>query len=76
MNITINKTIKVGDAGTPYSVSINIDYEQDGNEITITDNIAEGGPYDNPPDLWYKQIEEAIEDYFYEQDKDLNVSFA
>lgn len=76
MNIQIHRTISVGDAGTPYNIEIDIHYNQDGNEITVTDWMEDGSPYDNPPELWYKQVKESIEDYFYEQDKELNVTFS
>lgn len=54
MNIVINKTIGIGDAGLPFNVTIDVEYEQKLNEITVTD--------------W-------MEDFFYDQDKDLNVTF-
>lgn len=76
MNIKIHRTIKVGDAGTPYHIEIDLDYNQDGNEITVIDWMEDGSPYDNPPELWYAQVKESIEDYFYDVDKDLNVTFS
>jgi hypothetical protein len=75
MTATIKKTIGIGDAGLPFDVSINVDYAQEGNEITVTHWMEDESPYDNPPDLWYKRMEEVIEDYFFDQDKNLNVIF-
>lgn len=75
MNIVINKTIGIGDAGLPFNVTIDVEYEQKLNEITVTDWMERESPYDNPPELWFERMKEVIEDFFYDQDKDLNVTF-
>lgn len=73
--VKINKTIGIGDAGLPFDVTINVDYEQDGNKITVTYWEEDKSPYDNPPDSWYSRIEEVIEDYFFDQDNQYYVIF-
>jgi hypothetical protein len=75
MNVKIDKTIGIGDAGLPFNVSIDVDYEQNGNNITITYCMEEESPYDNSPEKWYERIKEIIEDYFYDQDKNNKVIF-
>lgn len=75
MQVTINKTIGIGDAGTAFNLSLNVEYEQDGNVITVIDSNENETPYDNPPEKWYKRMEQIIEDHFFEQDKDSKVIF-
>lgn len=74
-NITINATINVGDAGTPWPVSIDVDYDQVGNVISVVDWLEDSSPYDNPPELWYAQVRDKISDYFYDLNKDYEVVF-
>lgn len=75
MNVTINKTISIGDAGLPFNVSIDVDYVKNGNDIIVTDWMEDASPYDNPPEKWYKRMEELISDFFYEQDPNSEVLF-
>ncbi len=75
MNIIIDKTIGIGDAGLPFDVSIDVDYEKEGNLIKVTDWMEDGSPYDNPPELWYERMKEIISEYFYEQNEEYNVIF-
>lgn len=75
MNVKIDKTIGIGDAGLPFDVSIDIEYEQDGSNITVTYWWEEESPYDNPPESWYERMKEIIDDFFYEQDENNKVVF-
>lgn len=64
MNITINKTIGIGDAGLPFGVTIDVEYEQHGNTVLVIDWMERESPYDNPPELWYAQMREIIDEHF------------
>jgi hypothetical protein len=75
MKVTINKTIGIGDAGLPFDVSIEVDYEQNGNSIIVTDWMEDNSPYDNPPEKWYERMKEVISEYFYDQNESYNVRF-
>jgi hypothetical protein len=75
MTTTINKTIGIGDAGLPFNVSIDVEYEQQGNLIMVTDWQEDASPYDNPPDKWWDRIKEIIAEFFYEQDDNNEVVF-
>lgn len=76
MNVNIQATISIGDAGFPFDTNINVDYEQHGNNITVIDWMEDGSPYDNPPQLWYEQVKEKIADFFYDQSTNYEVKFA
>lgn len=75
METTIKKTIGIGDAGLPFDVSIDVQYEKHDNIITVTDWLEDASPYDNPTDKWYRRMEDIISDFFYEQDKTDQVLF-
>lgn len=75
MDTIIHKTIGIGDAGWPFDVSINVEYERQGWLIIITDWMEDESPYDNPPELWWDRMKEIISDFFYEQDKRYEVIF-
>jgi hypothetical protein len=64
MNTTIKKTFGIGDAGLPFTVSIDVEYEQQGNKVFVTDWTEDRSPYDNPPELWYEQMKEIIDEHF------------
>lgn len=72
---TIIATLNIGDAGIPFDTKIDVDYEQIGNDIVVTYWMEDKSPYDNPPPLWYKMIEEKIDEYFYELCSDYKVTF-
>jgi hypothetical protein len=73
MEVTINTKISVGDAGTPFPISIEVSYEKEGNVITVIDWMENESPYDNPPELWFAQVKEAIDDFFFDQDNSSTV---
>jgi hypothetical protein len=75
MNVTINKEIGIGDAGLPFDVSIEVEYEQQDNQITVTDWMEDKSPYDNPPEKWYDRMKELIADFFYDQNESYTVVF-
>ena len=75
MNVVLNKTIGLGDSGLPFSLIIDVEYERKGNHITVFSCLERQTPYDNPPESWYRRMEEIVSEYFYEQDEELNVSF-
>ena len=75
MNVVIQKTIGIGDAGWPFDVSIDVEYEQQGTEILVEYWMEDESPYDNPPENWFHRMKEIIEDYFYEQNPHFNVHF-
>lgn len=71
MQTTINKIIGIGEAGLPFDVSIDVEYEiQEGTLIIVTDWMENESPYDNPPEKWYERMKEIICDFFYDQNKD------
>lgn len=63
-NIKIFKTIDVGESGMPFDLVIDVDYYETDHRVIITYSQEENTPYDNPPDKWYKRVEEIIEAYF------------
>jgi hypothetical protein len=75
MNTVIQATINVGDAGDPFDISIVVDYEKYNDSILVIDWMEDDSPYDNPPNLWYTQVMEAVEDYFYSLSPNLKVVF-
>lgn len=75
MTATINKTIGIGDAGLPFDVSIEVEYEQKDNLIVVNYWMEDESPYDNPPESWYARMKELIDDYFYELNRDFKVEF-
>ena len=75
MTATINKTIGIGDAGWPFDVSIEVEYEKQYNLIIVTDWMEDKSPYDNPPELWFERMKEIIADFFYEQNENYQVHF-
>jgi hypothetical protein len=75
MNATINKTVRVGDAGTPFDVTIEVEYEKQYNLIIVTDWCEDNTPYDNPPDSWWEKMKELISEYFYDQNEHFQVEF-
>lgn len=75
METIIHKTLGIGDAGLPFDVSINVEYEKQGSLIIVTDWMEDKSPYDNPPQLWYERMEEIISDFLYEQDNVSQVMF-
>jgi hypothetical protein len=75
-SVIINKTIGIGDAGLPFDVSIDIDYERQSNVIVVNDWMEDTSPYDNPPESWYLRMREVISEFFYDQDESItNVVF-
>jgi hypothetical protein len=62
----IRKSINLGDADVPFDLTIDVDYERQGSKVLITYCIERECPYDNPPESWYRRIEQIVEDYFYE----------
>ena len=75
MNATITKTIGIGDAGWPFDVSIDVEYEQQGLAISVTYWMEDTSPYDNPPNSWFERMKELIDDYFYELNENFQVTF-
>lgn len=75
METTIHKTIGIGDAGLPFDVSIEVEYEQQGSLIIVTDWMEDKSPYDNPPQLWYERMEDVISDFFYDDNQVTQVMF-
>jgi hypothetical protein len=75
MTTTINKTIGIGDAGLPFNLSIDVEFEQQGNLIIVTDWMEDASPYDNPPDKWWDRMKEIIADFFYDQNEHYQVQF-
>lgn len=76
MNTTITKEIGIGDAGLPFDVSIEVEYEEkEPHIIIVTDWMENSSPYDNPPESWYYRMMDIIMDYFYEQNNENTVVF-
>lgn len=75
MNATFNATINIGDAGVPFHVSIDVEYQKFNDSILIIDWMEDDCPYDNPAQLWFDQIMDAIDDFFFEHESELPVVF-
>jgi hypothetical protein len=75
MNAIIQKTIGIGDAGLPFDVTINVEYEEQHNVFFVTDWMEDECPYDNPSEKWYARMQDIILDFFYDRNQNFKVVF-
>lgn len=74
-SITIEKTFSIGDSGMPFHCSIDVEYTETDRDIIVHYCMEDESPWDNPPELWYKMIEEAVSEYFYELNPNKEITF-